>query len=543
MILFDDNKLRGSIYRDKYFAILDEIKRLKAKNTFLDLLAANKLFIELTNLFNESSKNYEKYYLPNLETFNLLKSKFSNNIDKISSLNSFESKINEIEAKLNNLNYNLSESITEEIIGLRDEILNIILKYKNLQEGIKRLTTKISNCELRDKTEFEDQLKKIISIEEVINLEKKVDNYNNCLASHKKHIEDFFIEINSIKNDVWNEDIEKWEKESIAFRLNLNDKDLPTKWLNLNPTEKSEKIAKKSKDVYDFRIILGLNKKFNKKLKLIEKNPSYSKDLVNLKKEFTNYKLRKKLFKWGIFILIICCLIYLFNNKNKFFKKDKTQAIERIVILDDLNGSSIGNSFGIKFKKTPTGQGAVFSRKSESRIEYPFSQGLPRQGTIEILINVSSGYGYDKFKLSKNLQYATIFTTVASDAWYNGAMWLTVENTGNITLTTGLSSTPTSHSLNAQNTSFRFNEWHVVSFSYGTEGQFIRLDGQNVASNNSYTEQMDACGKLTGQKDNPTIGEGNSIIWKNNEYDSGFEGIVDCFRASNIQQDWVLKQK
>jgi len=52
------------------------------------------------------------------------------------------------------------------------------------------------------------------------------------------------------------------------------------------------------------------------------------------------------------------------------------------VIDDGLNGSTVGVANGITYTNTPNGQGAIFSRVSESSIEYPFSI-LPHEGTIE----------------------------------------------------------------------------------------------------------------------------------------------------------------
>jgi len=46
------------------------------------------------------------------------------------------------------------------------------------------------------------------------------------------------------------------------------------------------------------------------------------------------------------------------------------------VILDELNGSTLGTATGITYTSTPNGQGAVLSRSTESRIEYPFEMGL-----------------------------------------------------------------------------------------------------------------------------------------------------------------------
>ena len=210
------------------------------------------------------------------------------------------------------------------------------------------------------------------------------------------------------------------------------------------------------------------------------------------------------------------------------------------VIMDELNGSTLGIATGITYTTTPNGQGAVFSRTSESRIEYPFSMGLPHQGTIEMLVKVTKAYSYDNYTLLDNQSNAYIFNSGPSDVWYLGAMWLIGDNTGNVSLTTALTATPTAHKLAASSTTFRFNEWHVLSFSYGSQGQYVKVDGQLVASNSSYTETLQTCGNWSSTRDNPTIGEMKSVFWGNNKYDQGIEGVLDRFRTSSTQQDWKL---
>ena len=209
-------------------------------------------------------------------------------------------------------------------------------------------------------------------------------------------------------------------------------------------------------------------------------------------------------------------------------------------ILDELNGSTIGIANGITYIETPYGQGAVFSRSRESRIEYPFSMGLPHEGTIEMLIKVSKAYQYENFALRDNHSNAFIFNTGPSDVWYLGAMWLTGNNLGEISLTTALTATPTAHTLSASTTNFRFNEWHILSFSYGSQGQYLKVDGQIVASNSNYKETLQTCGNWDSKRNNPTIGEMKSVFWSNNQYDQGIEGILDKFRFSSKQQDWAL---
>lgn len=232
-------------------------------------------------------------------------------------------------------------------------------------------------------------------------------------------------------------------------------------------------------------------------------------------------------------------------NKNPLTKFSEVRSFSLLdtnnvtIINDELNGSTLGDANGISYVETPNGQGALFSRATEGRIEYPFSKGLPHEGTIEMLIKVTKGYSYDNYSLLDDQQSAFIFNTGPSDVWYLGAMWLVVNKNGDVSLSTALTTTPTSHTLSALNTTFRFNEWHIVSFSYGNQGQYLKVDGQLVASNTNYTETLQACGDWGNERCEPTIGEIKSVFWGNNRYDQGFEGVLDRFRASNAQRDWL----
>lgn len=226
------------------------------------------------------------------------------------------------------------------------------------------------------------------------------------------------------------------------------------------------------------------------------------------------------------------------KNENALFKCVAWEETE--VNFGNLTNDVIGTGYGIKWVTTPDGKGIEFSQKNETRVEYPFEKGLPHEGTIELKIKVSSGYSYDNYKLNSNQQSAILFNTGPSDVWFEGAMWLNVDNSGNISLTTALTAIPTSHTLLAEKTNFRFNQWHVLSFSFGSEGQYISLNGEIVASNKTYTEPLQSCGDRYGNRVTPAVGEALSVFWKNNQYDQGFEGVLGGFRASQKQKDWVL---
>jgi len=242
------------------------------------------------------------------------------------------------------------------------------------------------------------------------------------------------------------------------------------------------------------------------------------------------------------------------NNNLNSFKEEQHEMLRELIlqvlnqpiipvsiIMEEFNGSTIGNSWGITYTNTINGQGAVFSRVKESRIEYPFSIGFPHEGTIEYLIKIYNGYRYIDYVLNDNLDCARIFDTGIQDVWYPGAMWIDVCDNGRINLGTATTyGQPEYHNLEATGIDFAFNEWHTIGISFGSQGQYIMLDGNIVASNASYTESLQTCGNFTSAVNVPTVGELVSCFWVNNRHDAGFEGVIDRFRVSEKQKDWYL---
>lgn len=206
-------------------------------------------------------------------------------------------------------------------------------------------------------------------------------------------------------------------------------------------------------------------------------------------------------------------------------------------MVDGVNSLSLGNPVGIDYIETPQGKGAVFSRKNQSRIQFPTQ--IPDEGTLEWRIKVDSGYEYQDFKLTENKRNALIFTTAGPDVWYPGSTWLHVHSDGTLTLDMATSKYEgPKQTLVAKNTNFRFGQWHTLGISYGASGQHISLDGVVVASAPRNTQKLGRGGTHDAAVGIPTIGEFASGFWANNRYESGFEGVIDSFRVSKQQKDW-----
>ena len=207
-------------------------------------------------------------------------------------------------------------------------------------------------------------------------------------------------------------------------------------------------------------------------------------------------------------------------------------------IIDELNGSSFGNTHGITYVPALDGQGANFSRQGESRIEY---SNIPGEGTLEWWIYVRGGYQFSDYKLEQNHPNALIFTTAGGDVWYPGSTWLNVHADGTLTLEMATTKYDgPKQILRARNTKFQFNQWHSIGISFGEQGQFIMLDGLLVATAPQNKQKLGRGGTHYKSIDIPTTGEMVSGYWSNNQWDHGFEGIVDRFRTSSNQKDWKL---
>ncbi len=226
--------------------------------------------------------------------------------------------------------------------------------------------------------------------------------------------------------------------------------------------------------------------------------------------------------------------------------KNFTPSTAPEVWLEDFNDKvSAGVPHGISYGRTLTGRGAVFLRANESRIQYPFTAGFPKSGTIEFRLNLKSAYRYDNFTLLDNEACALIFTSNTVGPGNEpppGGSWFYACKNGTIVIQykTFQGREPVLKTLSAKSTRFRFNEWHIISFSYGKNGQAIAVDGAIVAEAQQNNQELDEGADQQSVAGMPTLGEAVSSGWKNNQYDVGFEGIIDTVRVSKVSKDWIL---
>ena len=221
-------------------------------------------------------------------------------------------------------------------------------------------------------------------------------------------------------------------------------------------------------------------------------------------------------------------------------------ATQQIVVqkIDELDGRSIGVPSGITWLHAIGDRGASFSASDSSRIEYP--NMIPAEATLEFWINIKDGYYYDNYRFSPNQNEAMIFSSDAQggDVTWPGTTKIFVSRDGKLTLwmATSKYDNPRAIATEAVGTSFRFNQWHALGFSFGSKGQYIMLDGKVVASAPGRTQTFGAAGNHNQPLDVPTIGETVSHFWAHHRYEGGFEGILGDFRISAKQQDWKLAE-
>ncbi|ETR71270.1 MAG: hypothetical protein OMM_02615 [Candidatus Magnetoglobus multicellularis str. Araruama] len=243
--------------------------------------------------------------------------------------------------------------------------------------------------------------------------------------------------------------------------------------------------------------------------------------------------------------------VSVYLNKDIFQTLDiQVNQEENTVLIEEFDGAVNGDAHGIEFVETPNGMGAKLSRVNESRIQYPFDKWMVKEGTLEFLVKIESGYDYRDPTYTNNAvlyegnNRALLFTTDVQhgDVYWPGSTWFYVKDNGvlSISMATKKGTGSGVQSLSSPETGYRFNEWHYVGISFGSEGQFLMVDGKEVASNPAHTQILGSGGTHSSPVDKPTIGESLPGFWHNNQWEGGFEGIVDRFRISNKQRDWKM---
>ena len=253
----------------------------------------------------------------------------------------------------------------------------------------------------------------------------------------------------------------------------------------------------------------------------------------------------KKSFKLIFWICIVVAVLgfWMSNRRNETERYATTTDSSQSDFIEEFDSNLRGMGTGISYVTTPTGLGAAFGHTKASAIEYSFGNGFPKEGTLEWRIFVTNGFSWDRGIITDSKPDALIFTTVGPDTWYAGCSWLTVSRDGSVNfgMADSIGGQTPLRSLVARDTTFSFNEWHTIGISFGSHGRSINVDGHIVAQD-ELSLHLAVGGTPHAQIGTPTIGQMKSRFWPIHSHDSGFEGVVDTFRASSKQTDWKLCQ-
>jgi hypothetical protein len=191
---------------------------------------------------------------------------------------------------------------------------------------------------------------------------------------------------------------------------------------------------------------------------------------------------------------------------------------------DNFNNTTAGNANLIAYQNTYCDGEAYFNGTAPVFNNYPVIRyenelWLPKQGTIELLVKVQNGYSWFG---GNSATSATIFA-VDSNGLTKSSFIVGYAN-GNVAFRRFNTITQTFTDVTATATAFRFNEWHVISVSYGSTGTIIKVDGITYVNNTTANFQLN---------------DGHGFLGGANFQDAsnwwgiyGFKGWVDKFRVS-----------
>ncbi|MEQ1553695.1 MAG: PKD domain-containing protein [Ferruginibacter sp.] len=197
--------------------------------------------------------------------------------------------------------------------------------------------------------------------------------------------------------------------------------------------------------------------------------------------------------------------------------------------VDNMNDATNGIGQAITFQNSLCDRASEFKINSTSNpqlnpsIEYPFDLWIPKKGTIEFLCRITGGYG--SFGISPNS--GTLFQI--GSGFLGGQVIRKLEVTSGGTINFLGTVGGNYSNLQALGTPFRFNEWHVVSISYGTQGYKIAVNGIIRASNTVQITGLDSARVQLGE-----------IWYPSNTRWEGITGLVDKVRFSYAESDFVL---
>lgn len=244
-------------------------------------------------------------------------------------------------------------------------------------------------------------------------------------------------------------------------------------------------------------------------------------------------KLRKaQIISVVLLVFLIVVLVVAYNLHYEVSTKDL------VLPIDTMEDTCYGTLHNVEYTNGKDGRCILLKREKEGAINYP----LVSEGTIRFSIKVLSGYRIHNKQADISLQKASVYTTVGYDSWYPGAMSLYLESNGDISFMTATSYRKNNGEMQmliAAKSDFRFNQWHDVGISFGSEGQQIYLDGNVLTTDENYKQPLAVGGDIVKPCDRPTFGYFHSCCRDSaDSWDIGFEGFIDNVKISRKQSDW-----
>lgn len=233
-----------------------------------------------------------------------------------------------------------------------------------------------------------------------------------------------------------------------------------------------------------------------------------------------------------VFVIVIVCLFFVIHEplSTKYL----------VLPIDTMEDTCYGTPHNVEYAKGKEGKCILLKRDKQGAVNYP----LVSEGTIEFSVKVLSGYTVNNHKTTIDFKRACIYTTVGYDSWYPGSMAIFVYSNGDIHFSTATGFRKNNgemQELIATKSKFRFNKWHSLGISFGSEGQYLYLDGEILTSQKNYIQPLAVGGDTIKPCDQPTFGYFHSCydpIDSINSWDIGFEGLIDNVKISHKQLDW-----
>jgi hypothetical protein len=148
---FDQTKIRDASYREKFHQKLEEIKKVRNKNTFIDYALNQNLFDELGEIYQENLKAYRQHYQANQRKYERVRQLIETNKNDMHPLRyrRVERFYEEIEAALKEEDYQKNREARKLIRNLEKHIDKAVEEYMGWRESFKEWKNRIDQVKMQ----------------------------------------------------------------------------------------------------------------------------------------------------------------------------------------------------------------------------------------------------------------------------------------------------------------------------------------------------------------------------------------------------------